>query len=1147
MPEKVLEQIDKRPKDQQVDVKEIQDALKEGFFDKQENRDALQNEFNGKPERAISQLAKSFDNALHVAISDLTNKIKANQALTPQDVKLLKLHALMDRKMTYKNVDFGNTDWTKDVTIWLFATNINPRYQQVPLGQKLGAEMLGSKDIQNDIPTLNKSLTETYEMMGDFLMNIQATMKAPGSTDYRLNNAIIDAMSKFLQDNPLKPCTSYADYQKQTKNIADFFNAGIHSNGLLDGKKNPAYEYFQRNASVYTGSMTVGPDICIKFGNMLKAMGNIKFIKDKESIKGSYYDITREMLGESTLYTLKQEASLGSFSQGQNMDKLQWDVLNSEKMQQYPDLKIVADFLKNMKAQSQKEGQNEMDLSNQFDALISKLNGKVPTNIILFIKKDFAEKKEDIQKAIDVMTSGESLANLATIAGMQVLGEVMGQQKTKLSEGELVVAGEYYLKHGEFQPNIMTLFQMQSGGKEGPALKQYVQDLIKAKTKTNIIKQRNMVIYNRLSRFALTSTLSSDPKRADKLYKENPLFKVYNKVEGIGDEGGTSDADIQKWKSKADQIVVSIAITAFSGGVGSAAAGALLGGFEAAATTVGSRLILFAAKMIVEGVVFHATNTVLNAAVSGDRKNAVEELKNPSARARSVLYMLTMNGVGRALNLGILKMGAPLLKQGVNPAYFAALSKGLQVPMEVAGMMATDQIVSLTFDQKFQKITMEGMIQTMTLVIGLKMAHKIVPMTPAQGDIASDEVHVTGLTEKEGVVTDISYTQKVMKTIDAKVDYLAKLMKIKSGVRSSAATNILNSIDISLVKEPGKDYTKPLQEVKKTIEQLRLEGKSSKNLEAKYNEIVGKTRGEKEHISTTTEIIKEAPKAKETKQTETVSPEKVNENIMKESETLENDVAALGKDLEMSTEDNTIESKIPFAEKASKMTSFLTKLDTYTESIKKTVSENNVLGEKTTALIKKNLQNAKDILMYRPKIMMKEIHHIKGDITKYTSAMKRENGFFLNAIYTLGTLRVVAHTVLEAQHKIHDLELILHGEYKLEESKGKSAVIESVNVALFELEGRLINLNEKIKITKIEKLFESRINGLHDLLNTPKEYKLALHDIVSGNPKFGYTAEDKQAIKEIMKKINMDEPISNAIHTEILSHLINKVQPQAQP
>jgi len=52
--------------------------------------------------------------------------------------------------------------------------------------------------------------------------------------------------------------------------------------------------------------------------------------------------------------------------------------------------------------------------------------------------------------------------------------------------------------------------------------------------------------------------------------------------------------------------------------------------------------------------------------------------------------------------------------------------------MEILGMMATDQLVSLTFDQKFQDITIESFIQTITLVIGLKMAHKIVPSTPEQ-------------------------------------------------------------------------------------------------------------------------------------------------------------------------------------------------------------------------------------------------------------------------------------------------------------------------------------------------------------------------------------------------------------------------------
>jgi hypothetical protein len=33
----------------------------------------------------------------------------------------------------------------------------------------------------------------------------------------------------------------------------------------------------------------------------------------------------------------------------------------------------------------------------------------------------------------------------------------------------------------------------------------------------------------------------------------------------------------------------------------------------------------------------------------------IEELKNPAARARSVLYMGVMNGVSRVLNTGVLK------------------------------------------------------------------------------------------------------------------------------------------------------------------------------------------------------------------------------------------------------------------------------------------------------------------------------------------------------------------------------------------------------------------------------------------------------------------------------------------------------------
>jgi len=41
-----------------------------------------------------------------------------------------------------------------------------------------------------------------------------------------------------------------------------------------------------------------------------------------------------------------------------------------------------------------------------------------------------------------------------------------------------------------------------------------------------------------------------------------------------------------------------------------------------------------------------------------------------------------------------------------------------------------------------------------------------------------------------------------MNTIDVKVDYLARLMKIKSGVRADVAKNVLNSIDVGLSNEP---------------------------------------------------------------------------------------------------------------------------------------------------------------------------------------------------------------------------------------------------------------------------------------------------------------------------------------------------------
>lgn len=207
-------------------------------------------------------------------------------------------------------------------------------------------------------------------------------------------------------------------------------------------------------------------------------------------------------------------------------------------MQKYPDLKIVANFLQKMGTDVMKDGQDQMNLETKFEEMISNLNGKVPTATVAYLRTQFNEKKEDIQKEINMMTSGESLTNILTISGMQVLNDALSKWKIQLSEEEIALAGEYFLKHGEFQPSIMTLFQMKNDEEgDGGDVKQFIHKLIQERTTNNIIKQRNMVIYNRLSRFALTSALSSDPVRADAIYKKNALFKVYNDVEGIGEEG----------------------------------------------------------------------------------------------------------------------------------------------------------------------------------------------------------------------------------------------------------------------------------------------------------------------------------------------------------------------------------------------------------------------------------------------------------------------------------------------------------------------------------------------------------------------------------------------------------------------------------
>ncbi len=171
-----------------------------------------------------------------------------NGDLTPSESKLLKL---------YLYIKEGNADAAAKIL------KINPNYKKI--------DKKNSVDISQNISLLNQTLLETQNMMIDFLANMKVTMRA--SSDYTLYKSIIKDISNFLQQHPRSECVSYADYQKQVKVMADFFNQTIHSNGLLiGGGKNPAYKYFRENASTSTGSDSVGVEPFIKFGNILKSL-----------------------------------------------------------------------------------------------------------------------------------------------------------------------------------------------------------------------------------------------------------------------------------------------------------------------------------------------------------------------------------------------------------------------------------------------------------------------------------------------------------------------------------------------------------------------------------------------------------------------------------------------------------------------------------------------------------------------------------------------------------------------------------------------------------------------------------------------------------------------------------------------------------
>ncbi len=719
---------------------------------------------------------------------------------------------------------------------------------------------------------LQATLGSAKEMLINFFQALETTM-VKGESDYTFYKTLRNKTQTFLQSHPSNNCTTYADYQSQMYQIANFFNGNIKNNGTW-GFTNPAYKYVREHVSF----PTVGTQVFIDLWNTFNKLAQAKTLSDIENMKWEAYANTREMLGKS-LYGSANKGYLWTFNTSENMSKLQEDIIDSEEMKKYLDLKIVSESLKDFKKESQNTKQM-LGLQERYQKLINALNGKVPTKFILFRQQKFDNQKEEIQKDIAEVYSKESVDALQSMAIMKTLGNHRKDMSPKLTQEELVLAAEEYKKTWKFTASVMTTLEM------GGVWPTQIHAEIEKTASEMRVQQYNAMLYERLSNFALENSLGTRSARADAFSKNNRLFAVYADVTGMGAEWGASDASIQKRKNMSEQILINIAITAFSGGVGSLAARAALGAVEAA--TIGWEATLFAARMIVEWTVFHGVNTITTWVISWDMTTMLDELKNPKAWAQSVLYMWVMNKVGALFAKGMVPgmksmEKAAALQKLVDPGKLMnVLSKWMQFSGELAWMQATDQIVSLTFDQKFKDVSTESVMQTITLVAGLKLAHKLMPIVPEQWAITSDEVNIIDMTKTDGVVTDIKYTQKVMNTIDAKIGYLAKIMKIKSSARGKIVDNVLNDMLSKLKQNPENfQIQSQFKKLEKTLQDLKKEGKINDKIEKKFQEVskmmeINKPQGVVdylEHIKITESWTMKDIKADFIDKIKTISPE----------------------------------------------------------------------------------------------------------------------------------------------------------------------------------------------------------------------------------------------------------------------------------
>ncbi len=228
-------------------------------------------------------------------------------------------------------------------------------------------------------------------------------------------------------------------------------------------------------------------------------------------------------------------------------------------------------------------------------------------------------------------------------------------------------------------------------------------------------------------------------------YRDNKYLKLYSESTGIGGSMfNLSDQESLQILSITKSLVVNIALMYASWGLASLATKGIASGvvwwlravntWKAVATADAitmfyqnsialsktARFGMTVANMGVEGSFFHAFNTVLSKIVyDTDIDKMWEGLTDVRGYAHSIAFMGVMRVFGEPWRLIPKLLSRTKLSQNM----VAKISKGIAIPLEVGAMTGTEQVLSLVFEGEMEEITMDRFMQTVAIVVGLKLAH----------------------------------------------------------------------------------------------------------------------------------------------------------------------------------------------------------------------------------------------------------------------------------------------------------------------------------------------------------------------------------------------------------------------------------------